>query len=60
MFTIATVLGSVGDVFTAMIDWFTDVVTVISANPLLLIFVILAIVGIVFGMVRSLIPGRGI
>ena len=55
-----TIITDVGLVFTAMIGWFGNVVTTISGNPLLLIFVILAIVGIVFGMVRSLIPGRGI
>lgn len=58
--TLNTILTAIGTFITAFIQWVTQVVEFITSNPLLLIFVILAIVGIVIGMIRSWIPGSGV
>lgn len=58
--TLNTILTAIGTFITAFIQWVTQVVEFITDNPLLLIFVILAIVGIVIGMIRSWIPGSGV
>lgn len=58
--TLQTILTAVGSFFSAFIVWVGNVVTFITENPLLLIFVILAIAGIVIGMVRRWIPGAGV
>lgn len=58
--TLQTILNAVGSFFSAFIVWVGNVVTFITENPLLLIFVILAIAGIVIGMVRRWIPGAGV
>lgn len=57
---LTSILTSIGTFFSAFLVWVGDVVTFITDNPLLLIFVILAIAGIVIGMVRSWIPGAGV
>lgn len=58
--TLNEILTAIGTFFAAFLEWVGDVVTFITDNPLLLIFVILAIAGIVIGMVRRWIPGAGV
>lgn len=58
--TITTILTAIGTFFTQFLTWVGQVITFITDNPLLLIFVILAIAGIVIGMVRRWIPGAGV
>lgn len=58
--TISTILSAIGTFFTSFITWVGQVLTFITENPILLIFVILAIAGIVIGMVRRWIPGAGV
>lgn len=57
---LSEILTAVGTFFSAFVVWVGNVISFITANPLLLIFVILAIAGIVIGMVRSWIPGSGV
>lgn len=58
--TISTILTAIGTFFTSFISWVGQVLTFITDNPILLVFVILAIAGIVIGMVRRWIPGAGV
>lgn len=51
---------NIGSFFTAILTWLGQLLTMITAQPLLLVFVILAITAVVIRMVRSWIPGRGV
>lgn len=53
--TIASLMGSVGEVFTAAIGWVADVAECIAAQPLLLLFCVLPLVGLGVGLFRRLI-----
>lgn len=52
--TIATLLSSVGDIFTAAIGWVGDVAGAITGNPLLLLFCVLPLIGIGVGLFKRL------
>lgn len=51
----STILTSVGEMVTAAIEWIGQFVTVITSNPLLLAFVIVAFVGLGVGLIKRLI-----
>lgn len=57
---LSEILTAVGTFFSAFVVWVGNVISFITENPILLIFVILAIAGIVIGMVRRWIPGAGV
>lgn len=50
-----TVLNNISLFVTEAIDWITAFVGVITANPLLLCFVIVSFVGLGVGLIRRLI-----
>ena len=52
--TIASLIGNVGDVFTAAIGWVGDVAGTITGTPLLLIFTIIPLVGLGVGLFKRL------
>ena len=52
--TMATLLTNVGDIVEEAIGWVGDVITVITSNPLLLIFVIVPLVGLGVGLTKRL------
>lgn len=56
--TIATILESVGTLFTSAMSWAGSVLTTIVGNPLLLIFATLSLVGLGIGIVRRLMSIR--
>lgn len=56
--TIATILESVGTLFTSAMSWAGSVLTTIVGNPLLLIFASLSLVGLGIGIVRRLMSIR--
>lgn len=58
--TLSTILEWITSFFTSFITWVGQVVTFITDNPLLLVFVILAVISIVVSLVRSWIPGAGV
>lgn len=58
--TLATLLSDVGDFFTAMLGWVGQVINFVTGQPVLMVFVILAIASIVISMARSWIPGNGV
>lgn len=49
------IMSNVGEIVTASIDWITDFVNVITGNPLILAFVLVAFVGLSVGLIRRLI-----
>ena len=51
----STILSDIGSLVTAAAGWVGDFVSVIVANPLLLVFVIVAFVGLGIGLIRRLI-----
>ena len=53
--TIATVISSVTAFVNEAITWVGSFVTAITSNPLLLMFVIVAFVGLGVGLIRRLI-----
>lgn len=53
--TIATLVGNVGDIFTAAMSWAASVGSTIVSTPLLLMFVIIPLVGLGVGLFKRLI-----
>ena len=52
--TIATLLTSVGSIFTAAMGWAATVGTTVVGTPLLLIFVLIPVVGLGVGLFKRL------
>ena len=52
MDAMATLITTIGTVFTAAVGWMGDVLTFIVAQPLILIPVLLSILGMAISMVR--------
>lgn len=55
---LATLLSQVGEFFTSMITWMGNLLDFYEQQPILLVFVILALAGIVLRILRRWIPGR--
>lgn len=53
--TVSTVLTDVGTVVTQAMQWAGSVVTFISENPLIMVFVALPLVGLGIGLIRRMI-----
>lgn len=53
--TISTILASVTELVTTAISWVGSFVGAITSNPLILMFVIVAFVGLGIGLVKRLI-----
>lgn len=51
----ATLLTAVGDVFTTAIGWVGTVGTTITAEPILLLFCVLPLIGLGVGLFKRLI-----
>lgn len=51
----STLMSNVGVIVENAIGWITDFCTVITANPLLLSFVVVAFVGLAVGLIKRLI-----
>ena len=57
--TIATLISSVGTVFTAAIGWVGSVATTIAGNPILLLAVVgVPLVGLGVGLFKRLLTAR--
>jgi len=50
-------LSTLSDFFSTLISLMGDVVTFITANPMILIAVLIAVAGVVIGIVKRFIPG---
>lgn len=55
--TLASLLADIGTVFTNIVTWLGNMVNFVADNPLLLIFAIIGLAGIVMRIARSWIPG---
>lgn len=51
----STLMSNVGTIVDSAIGWIGQFVTVITANPLLLAFVVVAFVGLGVGLIKRLI-----
>lgn len=56
--TLATFLSSMTTFLTSLISWFTSLISFVVENPVLLVFVLIALAGSVIGIVRRWLPGR--
>lgn len=52
--TLSTLLTDIGSIVTAALGWVTDVVSAITGNPLILLFVIFGFVGTGIGIFKRL------
>lgn len=55
--TIATLITSVGDVLTGLVSWMGTVITFITGQPLVMIFVLLTICITAFAAVSRMVKG---
>ena len=53
--TLASILSDVSSVVTSALSWASSVVTFITANPIVMVFVIIPLVGLGIGMVKRMI-----
>lgn len=51
-------LGEVGAFVTQLVTWMSNLLTFVTDNPPLLVFVMIALAGSVIGIVRRWLPGR--
>lgn len=56
--TMAAFLTDVGSFVTSLVNWMTDLLTFVTSNPPLLVFVMIALAGSIIGIVRRWLPGR--
>lgn len=55
--TLASLIADITSVFTAVLSWLNTVITFVTDNPILLIFVLMVLVSIVVRVCRRWIPG---
>lgn len=53
--TLATILNAAGEIVTEALSWVSDVASTITSTPLILLFVLVAFVGLGVGLVRRMI-----
>lgn len=53
--TMADILSAISSVVTSAVTWMGNFVTFIVSNPLVLLFVIVAFVGLAIGLIKRLI-----
>lgn len=54
----STFLSTMTTFLTSLITWFTSLIEFVVANPVLLVFVLIALAASVIGIVRRWLPGR--
>lgn len=53
--TMSAILTDIGTVVTSAIGWMGSFVNFITSNPLILLFIVVAFVGLAIGLIRRLI-----
>ena len=53
-----TFLTDVGSFVSALVTWMTNLLTFVTGNPPLLVFVMIALAASIIGIVRRWLPGR--
>lgn len=56
--TMAAFLTDVGTFVTLLVNWMSQLITFVTGNPPLLVFVLIALAGSIIGIVRRWLPGR--
>ena len=56
--TMEAFLLDVGSFVTALVVWMTNLITFVTDNPPLLVFVLIALAASIIGIVRRWLPGR--
>ena len=56
--TMEAFLLDVGSFVTALVVWMSNLITFVTDNPPLLVFVLIALAGSIIGIVRRWLPGR--
>lgn len=56
--TMAAFLSDVGTFVSSLINWMSYLITFVTGNPPLLVFVMIALAGSIIGIVRRWLPGR--
>lgn len=52
--TLAQILEAITSIFTSIVSWVGSVITMITSNPLILLFVVMGVALIAIGVVRRL------
>lgn len=52
--TLAQILSAITDIFTSITSWVGSVITMITSNPLILLFVVMGVALIAVGVVKRL------
>lgn len=52
--TLAQILAAITSIFTEIVSWVGSVITMITSNPLILLFVVMGVALIAIGVVRRL------
>lgn len=55
---LATFLGDFSTFLTSLITWFGDLIGFVTTNPVLLVFVLIALAASVIAIVKRWLPGR--
>lgn len=55
---LATFLSDFSTFLTSLITWFGDLIKFVTANPVLLVFVLIALAASVISIVKRWLPGR--
>ena len=55
---LTTFLTDVGSFVTALVQWMSNLLTFVTDNPPLLVFVLIALAASIIGIVRRWLPGR--
>lgn len=53
-----TFLSNAGTFVTSLVAWMGELLTFVTSNPPLLVFVMIALAGSIIGIVRRWLPGR--
>ena len=53
-----TFLSNAATFVTALVGWMGELLTFVTSNPPLLVFVMIALAGSIIGIVRRWLPGR--
>lgn len=54
----STFLTDVGSFVAALVEWMSNLLTFVTDNPPLLVFVMIALAASIIGIVRRWLPGR--
>lgn len=57
--TLASLITDMTAFVTGLLSWMNSLLGFVTGNPVLLVFLLISLAGIVIGIVRRWLPGRG-